>query len=362
MDEVLISVIIPIYNGERYIQRSVDSVLCQLNEQIELILVDDGSTDRCGELCDAYAKKGAHVRVVHKKNGGLSSARNAGVAAARGEYVLFLDVDDYLERNACEEICEVIRAWKPDCIDYGWNYISEEGEVTSNQHKIPKNRLLDEEVLKDDILPPLLNLRSDPEHFIYDFACTKVFRRDIIQANSVAFDENRRVWEDRPFVVQYLKFCSNFYSMDRCFYNYVGVPGSLSRRYSMEFFRIIIENYHHYKRLYGDVYDFDTQYVYNYWSKAIENMIFRSLGETENREQVKRNILKALSHEQVVYWYTMRKPENKFEHRISLLVSSGEYEQALCEYEYSWQKKQKKQINANLIGKVKRVAKKLLGE
>lgn len=99
-----ISVIIPIYKVEAYIRRCVDSVLSQADEQIEIVLVDDGSPDGCPAICDDYARKNSGVKVVHKPNGGLSDARNAGIDAAEGQYLLFLDADDWLNENALQTL------------------------------------------------------------------------------------------------------------------------------------------------------------------------------------------------------------------------------------------------------------------
>ena len=93
----LISVIVPIYRVEQYLPRCVDSILCQDWKNFELILVDDGSPDRCGQICDDYAAKDSRIRVIHKKNGGLSDARNAGIDVARGDYISFVDSDDYVK-------------------------------------------------------------------------------------------------------------------------------------------------------------------------------------------------------------------------------------------------------------------------
>ena len=92
----LISVIVPIYKVEKYLQKCVDSILAQTYSNLEIILVDDGSPDRCGELCDEYAEKDGRIRVIHKKNGGLSDARNAGIDVAAGKYLAFVDSDDYI--------------------------------------------------------------------------------------------------------------------------------------------------------------------------------------------------------------------------------------------------------------------------
>ena len=91
---MLLTIVVPVYRVENYIRRCIDSVLCQINSSIEIILVDDGSPDNSGKICDDYASKYECIQVIHKTNGGLSSARNAGINEARGEYILFLDSDD----------------------------------------------------------------------------------------------------------------------------------------------------------------------------------------------------------------------------------------------------------------------------
>ncbi|WP_175629937.1 glycosyltransferase family 2 protein [Bacteroides acidifaciens] len=119
---VIISVIVPIYKVEKYLRRCVDSILSQTYKDLEVILVDDGSPDRCGEICDEYKKCDSRVRVVHKQNGGLSDARNAGLQIATGEYVAFVDSDDWVAKDYLEKLylalintgsdiceCEIIR-------------------------------------------------------------------------------------------------------------------------------------------------------------------------------------------------------------------------------------------------------------
>lgn len=107
--EELISVIIPVYNVEKFLDRCMQSVLMQTYQNLEIILVDDGSTDASGKLCDEYAKKDKRIRVVHKKNGGLSSARNAGLDMVKGDYVLFVDSDDWLELDMLQHLYTLLR-------------------------------------------------------------------------------------------------------------------------------------------------------------------------------------------------------------------------------------------------------------
>ena len=105
----VISVIVPVYKVERYLHECVHSLLAQTFSDIEVILVDDGSPDGCGAICDAYAKSDSRVCVIHQKNGGLSCARNTGIAHARGEYLCFVDSDDYVAPDYCETLYAMLK-------------------------------------------------------------------------------------------------------------------------------------------------------------------------------------------------------------------------------------------------------------
>lgn len=103
-----VSVIVPIYNAEKYIEKTINSLINQTLEDIEIILVDDGSPDNCPQICDEYAKKDGRIVVVHKPNGGLADARNAGMKVATAKYIMFLDADDLFELNSCENMYNII--------------------------------------------------------------------------------------------------------------------------------------------------------------------------------------------------------------------------------------------------------------
>ena len=106
MDDILVSIIVPVYNVEQYIDECIQSLLRQTLNNIEIVLVDDGSTDGSGIICDKYAKKDIRVRVIHQKNGGQSKARNVGVCSAKGKYIMFVDSDDYIINEACEKLMQ----------------------------------------------------------------------------------------------------------------------------------------------------------------------------------------------------------------------------------------------------------------
>lgn len=364
-NRILISVIIPVYNAEKFIRQAVNSVMSQMNGNVELILVNDGSTDSSGVICDEYRMAHPDIRVIHQENGGPCVARNAGIKAAAGEYIMFLDSDDYFAPDACEEVGKVIQKYHPDCIDFGWSYINRSGEKVEHQHKLPKNVLIENDALRKMILPPLLHLCEDEAHRVYDFSCVKVFQRKIMVEHSVFFDEGRRTWEDRHFIIQYLKHCRNYYSMDRCLYYYVFMEGSLSQRYTPDYFRIMLVSFQQYVQLFADEYDFDTQYVNDYWCTAIENMIDLSLEQTTDRDLIQKNILNTLQDKQVVYWYTKRQPKDSFEKKVTDLVVSGHAEAALQLYKEKAAKKRAGQKRTAYINRIKyglkRIIRRLLG-
>lgn len=344
-----ISIIVPIFNAEKYITRCVQSLLKQTYKNIEVILVNDGSTDKSGTICNELENTDSRIKVIHKINGGVASARNCGIKHTQGRrYISFVDADDFLDADTYENVIKVIENENPDCIDFGWKYINDFNEVTYNLHQLQKNHLLTETTIKRDILPPLLNLKKDEKSFVYDFSVNKIYKKDIITDNNIYFDENRKTWEDRVFLVKYLKYCKTYYSIDKCFYNYVSVPNSLSRRYDLQFFDIILQNYKSYVEWFDDEYDFNTQYVHNYWCHSIENMILRSLKEKENRDQIRKNIEKTLAENQVITWYKNREAENELEKKTSNLITEGKIAEAIKMYE-NVVAKQLKQEKWNVI-------------
>lgn len=125
-----VSIIIPIYNTQKYMNKTIDSVMNQTVKDIEIILVDDGSTDNSGKICDEYALKDNRIKVIHKQNGGLSSARNAGTVASSGEYILFLDGDDYLRCDAVEVCLDAMQKYPCDFVQFRYQEIAFDKEPT----------------------------------------------------------------------------------------------------------------------------------------------------------------------------------------------------------------------------------------
>lgn len=126
----VISVIVPVYKVEPYLRRCIDSILAQTYTDFELILVDDGSTDNCGAICDEYAKQDARIRVIHQENGGLSAARNAGIDAAQGDYLTFIDSDDFIAEGFLEQLWQTAQETAAECVICGMCMFRDGEEVS----------------------------------------------------------------------------------------------------------------------------------------------------------------------------------------------------------------------------------------
>lgn len=129
MDQALISVVIPVYNVENYVGKCIDSVLNQTYQNLEIVLVDDGSTDNSGSICDEYMKKYSNIKVVHKENGGLSDARNCGINICHGDYITFIDSDDSIKKNYVAYLYELMQQYDCEMSICDFEYINEKGKV-----------------------------------------------------------------------------------------------------------------------------------------------------------------------------------------------------------------------------------------
>ncbi len=147
----MISVIVPVYNVENYLSRCIDSILNQTYTDYELILVDDGSTDNSGKICDDYAEKKSNIKVIHQKNGGLSSARNTGTDNSKGSYITFIDSDDLVSNTYLETLFELLKKYDADisCCDFSFFY--DESEIVNEQNNILE-KCLDGETALEEML------------------------------------------------------------------------------------------------------------------------------------------------------------------------------------------------------------------
>lgn len=234
METNLISVIVPVYNNEKFLERCIQSVLNQSYKYIELILVNDGSTDNSGSICDKYSKNYDRVKVIHQVNSGVSVARNTGIINARGEYIQFLDSDDYLEANMCEKLYKSITKNSSDMVICG--YIQNYRRKSIKQPCKNKVLLRFEDLSKE--------FKYLYENWLINCPWNKLYRREKIE---LLFKEDMSLAEDLFFNIDYISNCrGNISLISDCLYNYsIATENSLTSRYRDDLFQNIISSYNY---------------------------------------------------------------------------------------------------------------------
>lgn len=206
------SIIIPIYNVENYLSRCLESVINQTLIDIEIICVNDGSYDGSDEIIKQYAKIDDRVKIVEKKNGGLSSARNAGMNIAQGDYICFLDSDDYYERNLCERLYKEVLEHNPDIIAFGANIFP----LTKDTDSWTYHNLSPETQRFRKFCPEILLSYNRG----YPFVWRNCFKRKYLEKNHLYFDEKVRFGEDTVFQVCAFPGAKNIIYISDKLYNY----------------------------------------------------------------------------------------------------------------------------------------------
>ena len=214
MEEPLISVIVPVYKVEAYLRRCLDSIVNQTYRNLEIILVDDGSPDRSGAICDAYAKRDRRIRVIHKVNGGVSSARNAGLEAASGEYIGWVDSDDWIENDMFEYLKNLAVTCQADVAQCG-RYWENGAFVAKEYGSLHGPQTID---LLSEITPSMWN-------GIANEVWCKLFKSDVIE--NLRFREDFSVGEDIDFVLHVLRKAERLALGSEAKYHYCQRPESL---------------------------------------------------------------------------------------------------------------------------------------
>ena len=192
-----ISIIIPIYNTEQYLSRCLDSILSQSFTDFELLLINDGSVDGSGAICDAYAEKDGRIRVFHKENGGVSSARNLGLDNARGEWVYFVDSDDEVLPNGLQTLADGISD-EVDIVMGGCEEVGEQDEASQIFPKHESFRLNKRQSVITQYAGYGLYGRY------WGYICLRLLKRDIVNRYHIRFDTNIAIKEDTLFIMQYV--------------------------------------------------------------------------------------------------------------------------------------------------------------
>lgn len=218
-----ISIIVPVYNVEKYLPKCIDSILKQTFTEFELLLIDDGSKDLSGRICDEYAKKDTRIKVFHKSNGGVSSARNIGIEEAQGKWILFVDSDDWVESN----YLDVIVKYGEDCdlLYFAANWVYSDGTSTSFHPKDASSNNIQD--IQDEIL---LLKTNKQKHEYFGYTWNKLFKRRIITEYGIRFHSNVSYKEDDIFTTEYCRHISSLQVIKNAIYNYRVVSSGLTAK------------------------------------------------------------------------------------------------------------------------------------
>ena len=277
------SIIVPIYKIEDYIEECIKSVLNQEYDDYELILVDDGSPDLSGSICDRYAEENKNIIVIHKKNGGLSDARNAGIDAATGKYIMFLDGDDVLSKNALININNVLGEEEIDLLVCGFNIYGEDEKRSTIQRRI--GNINDFFLVSNDI--PWSAWRN-------------VYHSNMLKNNNIYFKKNLVGAEDCEFFIRVVNEAKDIVYTDMAIVNYrTNRDGSITNNISVNAIKGQLEIFSDYFYKY---YKNKNKRIYEYFAQKYLNTI-STIYNIKNKEEV-IEVIESINKNKEIFKYT----------------------------------------------------------
>lgn len=247
--EPLVSIIVPVYNAEAYLERCVNSVLTQEYKNFELLLVDDGSRDESHAICDRYAVRDERVKVIHKENSGVSDSRNQALDRAEGEYLQFLDADDWLTPDATKLFVQSIQNSGCDMVIADFYRVA--GEKLSHKGDIEKEGLLTREEFANCMM-------ENPADFYYGVLWNKFYRRELVEKLQLRMDPAISWCEDFIFNMEYIRHCKTIYALQVPVYYYVKTKGGLVNSQGAGMnntIRMKLNVFEYYHQFYKELYD-----------------------------------------------------------------------------------------------------------
>ena len=220
----LISVIVPVYNAEKFLDRSIESVINQSYKNIELILINDGSTDSSERICNKYTLADKRIKVISQKNSGPAGARNSGIRHAMGDFVFFLDADDLIEKNTMELLIANYSEYYPDLVMSNFSKLENNGELIKQsvtfhpddgpfKHKV-------KELSKTDIVDYVRHFLKHPSNHLISYCWARLYKLSIIKNNGIFANEDMRLFEDYVFNLEYLKHTNEIVFVNEPLYTY----------------------------------------------------------------------------------------------------------------------------------------------
>ena len=241
----MISIIVPIYKVEKHLKKCINSIVAQTNRNIEIILVNDGSPDACPEICADFAKKDSRIKLINKENGGLVSARKAGLAAASGKYIAFVDGDDYLEPFAAERIYAQIEKHAPDMILF--EFYNDCGAEQSKSEQNFFAEYAEQPEIAKKLYPTMLYAGEFYKFGIMPSCWSKVFKKEILERELAEVKNNIKMGEDAAFTYPCLLDSQKISMISEPLYHYNISPESMSNAHDENLEQIIFLPYYRLK-------------------------------------------------------------------------------------------------------------------
>lgn len=244
----LTSIIVPVYNVEKYLRQCVESLIDQTYKNIEIILINDGSTDNSGYLCDELSKEDKRIKVIHKENEGLGLTRNAGIKVASGKYIIFIDSDDYVKNTMVEDLVRKLIQNKVDICFGGQNKVDNNGKILFSYKY--NDEVFRKDLVREKLIPMLIGSSPEAHDNISLSACNVLYCLDLLKKNNIYFKSEREyISEDLIFNIEVINCVNSVMLIEECNYNYRLNLNSLTTTYRNDRFEKIKYLYEYEKEL-----------------------------------------------------------------------------------------------------------------
>lgn len=281
----MITIIVPVYNAEKTLNRCIESILSQTFLDWELLLIDDGSTDRSGKLCNEYAAKDQRIKVFHKKNGGVSSARNIGLDHAKGEWITFVDADDFVKKPYLIHLLEHSQKHADLVISYAEIHNGNDIKKELYPSKLVDNTNFESIFIEND-----MHWHTSP--------WSKLYKRCIIEKHHLRFCEGMHIGEDAVFLYSYMLYSNKIYispDTDYCYFAYI--PGSLTKRVNSlasetlayNQIRVIVESLISQKSIKNPIALNNVNWLIASYQRRILNALYHNKIQKQTRLSILRN-------------------------------------------------------------------------
>lgn len=294
----MISIVVPVYKVEKYLNKCVDSILNQTYKDLEIILVDDGSPDGCPQICDDYAKKDSRIKVVHKKNGGLMSARQTGLEAAAGAYIGFVDGDDWIEPDMYMHFYHAVSKYQPDIVVSEFYSENENELVTSNQN-LSKPFFTKDEMIQE--VYPFMLYKAPYFHFgVFPCCWAKLYKKDLLEKCLYSVPLETKIGEDAAFTYPCFLLAERLAYVDKPCYHYVNSrEQSITTAYDADMENTILIPYKILKQAFDKI-NFDFSDTLNYYLFYLLEFIIRneaSVSNLKSKKQIKATLKKFMNRD-----------------------------------------------------------------